>query len=190
MRLLLLFLFLAYPMLELALLIKVGGLIGIGSLFGIILLTALGGTLTLRHNGFTLLRRMAETMRRGRPPIDSALDGTLVGLAGLLLIAPGLITDALGLILLVPPVRSLLVTWITRHMTVTTYSEPFGRPQPNPQDAEEIESASQPGSQPNPESAPREPRSSRRPRNEPIIIDGEFERLDERTIDPKKSSRD
>lgn len=169
MRQLLLFLFLAYPMLEIALMIKVGGMIGIWPTLAIVIATGLAGVLVLSRHGPAHLRRMSETIAEGHPPVEAALHGALVGFAGLLLIAPGLITDVLGLMLLIAPVRRLMIQRFAHHLHIL---------------------ARQPVSDSATPRAPRQtPRGgrARRPAPGPIIIDGEFERLDERPAGPTRS---
>lgn len=183
MRLLLLFLFLAYPLLEIAVMIKVGGLIGVWPMLGIVLGTIVIGTMALRQHGFTLLQRMAEEMAAGRPPVAAMLEGALVATAGLMLISPGLITDAIGLALLISPLRQ----WIARHFAGKVLFEgatfetsrrpgeddPAARRQDDDREAGTTDAFGRPKG---------EARGSRTP----IVIDGEYERLDEKTIDPKK----
>ncbi len=113
---LLLFLFLAYPLLEIALLIRVGGIIGVLPTLLVIVGTAVLGAAALRRQGLVIMRRAAEAMRAGRPPVEPVMEGALFGLAGFFLIVPGLVSDALGLALLVPPVRHLVARWISRSL--------------------------------------------------------------------------
>ena len=184
MRILLLFLFLAYPVLELALLIKLGSSIGLLALIGIIVATAIVGGLILRNNGLIFLRNMTEAMSEGRPPVGSALDTALIGTAGLMLIAPGLITDLLGAILLIPPVRALLIAW-GRRLFFLGGTDPF------PRDVFRQERPGTPAEPAN-ENAPqaRPFGQQQRPQRTPIVIDGEFERLYERTVKDNPKSPD
>lgn len=180
MRILLLFLFLAYPMLELALLIKAGSAIGIFALLGIIVATAIAGTLVIRNNGLIFLRKVTEAMSEGKPPVGPAFESMLIGTAGMMLIAPGLITDVLGAILLIPPVRAAIIAWCSRYFIVAQ-GDPFGRDgfqrsEPEPANENSPDPAQPFGRQ-------------RQPRREPIVIDGEYERIDERPAgsDPANS---
>lgn len=113
MRLTLLFAFLALPLLEIALLIKAGHKLGVWGVLLLIVATAVLGIVAIRQHGFTMARRMAEAIERGQPPGGAVLEGALVVMAGTLLVAPGLITDALGLFLLIPPLRRLVARWAT-----------------------------------------------------------------------------
>jgi UPF0716 protein FxsA len=180
MRLLLLFLFLAYPMLELALLIKVGSAIGLWLLIGLIFLTAAAGVLVLRRQGLTFLSRMSAAMAEGRPPVAAVFDSALVGTAGMLLIAPGLITDVLGAVLLLPPARQMIMRWASRFSELPGHDR-FAQPASRPGDAgtDEREAARHPG----------DGRfdKGRHERRTPIVIEGEYERIDERTVEPKKT---
>lgn len=108
MRLGLFLLFLAVPVIELALLIKVGQNIGVWPTIGIVVGTALVGGTIFHRQGFQTLQKATQAVQQGRPPIDPMIDGAFLLLAGGLLVSPGLITDALGLALLVPAIRRFI----------------------------------------------------------------------------------
>lgn len=116
MRLGLLLVLLSLPLIELALLIKVGQWIGFWPTMLILIGTAIGGGLVLHQQGFAALNRMLAEMREGRPPIEAAVDGAFILFAGMLLITPGLITDTCGLLLLVSPLRRAFARWLLRRM--------------------------------------------------------------------------
>jgi UPF0716 protein FxsA len=184
MRLLLLFLFLAYPLLEIAVMIKVGGAIGVWPLLGIIVATVALGTAALHRHGFTMLQRMAEDMAAGRPPVGAMMEGALVAMAGLMLIAPGLITDVLGLALLIPPLRRWLADRISGRLPFEGAAVESSR-----RTEDELPDTGEPeidGRFREPSDARHRPAGQRAART-PIVIDGEYERIDERTIDPDKS---
>ena len=103
--------FVAVPLLELALLIKVGQSIGFWSTMAIIVGTAALGVAVMRSHGLKAMQRAQASLAEGKPPVQSVVDGTFVLFAGLLLISPGLITDLAGLLLLIPPVRRLVGNW-------------------------------------------------------------------------------
>lgn len=111
MPLLFLLLLIGVPSAEIALLIEVGGLIGLWPTLLAILLTALVGTGLVRAQGMETLARARVAMDQGRAPVAEALTGICLLLAGALLLAPGFITDAVGLALLMPPVRRVLALW-------------------------------------------------------------------------------
>jgi UPF0716 protein FxsA len=85
--------------------IKVASWLGIGETIGLLLLISVFGMWLVKRQGIGVLRRMREQTNAGRVPGNEIVDGVLLLLAGALLIPPGFITDAAGLLLLVPPVR-------------------------------------------------------------------------------------
>ena len=102
----------AFPLLELAVLLWAGRAIGVWPVLGIVVGTAILGLLVLRWQGFTIVRRTVQAVRAGEPPAQTMLDSAATCVGGLLLITPGLIADALGLLLLVPPVRTGVASWL------------------------------------------------------------------------------
>lgn len=105
-------LFTLVPLLELYLLIKVGSYLGAETTIMLIVLTGGVGALMARMQGFQVLVQIRERFRDGRVPADELLAGGLIVVGGLLLVTPGLLTDAVGLALLLPFVRSRVVQWI------------------------------------------------------------------------------
>ena len=106
--------FIAVPLVELAILIKIGQYLGVMGTLGVVVLTGLLGSALAASQGSRALRQIREDMMAGRMPAQSILDGGLVLAAGLLLITPGLLTDSVGFFLLVPPGRRLLRRLLTR----------------------------------------------------------------------------
>ncbi len=104
----LLLLFTVVPLVELALLIKLGQAVGLGNTLAVVILTGLIGAALARAEGFGVLRRIQMELASGQLPGDSLLDGALVLAGGLLLLTPGLITDTFGLVLLLPFSRRLV----------------------------------------------------------------------------------
>jgi len=102
-------LILLLPLLEIAGFVIVGGEIGVLPTLALIILTALGGIWLLRRQGVDTIRRAQDRLNRGEPPVREAFDGLCLALAGVLLIIPGFITDAAGLLLFLPPVRASLL---------------------------------------------------------------------------------
>lgn len=111
MRLFLLILFIAMPLMEIAVLIQLGQIIGFWMTILLVIATAVIGTTVLHAQGFSVLRRANETLRRGAPPIEPVAEGVLLIVAGAFLLTPGLITDSLGAILLIPPFRQWIARW-------------------------------------------------------------------------------
>lgn len=106
------------PLVELYLLIQVGSEIGALPTIGLSILTAVIGTFLVRVQGFSILLRVRETVDRGEVPAIEVLDGALLLIAGVLLLLPGFITDALGFLLLVPPLRRFLILRFVRVIPV------------------------------------------------------------------------
>ncbi len=112
----LLFLFIAIPAVELVLLIKLGGLIGLLPTVAIIFVTgALGATLA-RWQGVTVLRDIQTQMAQGQLPASAMFDGVIILLAGALLLTPGFLTDIVGFLSLVPGVRQVFKTAIRKRI--------------------------------------------------------------------------
>ncbi|NQU62627.1 MAG: FxsA family protein [Rhodospirillales bacterium] len=102
------FAFVAVPIIEIALFIKVGGFIGFWPTIGIVLLTALIGTALLRHQGLATLMSAQKNLEEGRFPLDEVFDGLCLVVAGALLLTPGFFTDAVGFALFISPLRMVL----------------------------------------------------------------------------------
>lgn len=100
------------PLIEIAVFIQVGGYIGLWPTLVIIVLTAVAGTALLRQQGLATLRRAQSEMEAGRMPVRELFDGVCILAAGALLLTPGFVTDAVGLALMVPPVRAVLGRWL------------------------------------------------------------------------------
>lgn len=112
----LLLLFVAMPLIELAILIQIGTMIGIWPTIGIVLLTGTAGALLARSQGTQVLRKIRTEMSVGRVPTGSLIDGLMVLIGGIVLLTPGVLTDLLGLALLLPVTRSRLKGAIRKRM--------------------------------------------------------------------------
>ena len=104
------------PVIEIAVFIEIGGRIGLWPTIGLIVLTALVGTALLRHQGLSTLARARASLDQGKLPMRELLDGVCLLIAGVLLLTPGFVTDAVGALLLVPPLRWPLQVWAVRWM--------------------------------------------------------------------------
>jgi UPF0716 protein FxsA len=113
---LLVLVFIGMPLLEIAVFIEVGGMIGVWPTIGLTIATALAGSLMLRHQGLTALMRARAQMDRGELPARELFEGMFLVLAGALLLVPGFVTDAVGLLLFFPPFRRLLRQLIARQV--------------------------------------------------------------------------
>src|SRR5690606_33567127 len=101
-------LFIAIPIAELALLVWLGGLIGFWPTMGLVVLTGVAGASLARVSGVKVLTQIRAEVAAGRMPVGHMLDGALVLTGGLLLLTPGLLSDVMGLALLVPGSRTMI----------------------------------------------------------------------------------
>ena len=101
----LLILFIAIPLLELALLIKIGALIGTFNTILLILITGILGAALTKQQGLGVITRIREDMALGRVPSDELFNGVCILVGGFLLLTPGLLTDAFGFSLLITSAR-------------------------------------------------------------------------------------
>jgi UPF0716 protein FxsA len=152
--------FIVVPMLELLLLIKVGQGIGALPTLALVVGTALTGAFIISRQSLAVVSRTLEALSEGRAPVEPVVDGLFLLVAGALMLTPGLITDVVALALLVPPLRRLIaraaVRWALRRTKVhiETFTSGTG------------------------------PRGGRPSRDDGSVIEGEFERIDERPIRP------
>lgn len=105
MPLILFFIFIAVPLIEIALFIQIGSLIGLWPTLATVVATAVIGTWLLRQQGFTVLKQAQESAARNELPLEPIIHGVFLLAAGLLMLTPGFFTDAIGFALLIPPVR-------------------------------------------------------------------------------------
>lgn len=108
----LLILFLVVPIIEIYLLIEVGGLIGVLPTIGLVVLTAVIGASLLRSQGSETYLRFNRALSEGRMPANEILEGVALLIGGALLLTPGFFTDAIGFICLLPFTRRPLVKFI------------------------------------------------------------------------------
>ncbi|MFT5888482.1 MAG: UPF0716 protein FxsA [Zhongshania sp.] len=102
-------LFVILPVLEMWLLIEVGGLIGSLPTIGMVLLTAVVGAALLKQQGVETLTRAQQRLNSGQVPATEILEGLLLAVGGALLLTPGFVTDAIGFVCLIGPLRRVVV---------------------------------------------------------------------------------
>jgi UPF0716 protein FxsA len=123
MPLLLVALFIAVPIAELAVIIQVGQAIGVWWTIAILVADSILGSLLMRSQGRAVWRRFNAALQAGRAPAREVADGVLVILGGALLLTPGFLTDVFGLLFLLPPtraaIRRVFLRQAMRRMTVT-----------------------------------------------------------------------
>jgi UPF0716 protein FxsA len=117
-------LFLVVPLVELAVIIQVGQWLGVADTIVLLVLMSIAGAWLAKREGLAVLRRIQRQLERQRMPGAELLDAALILLAGALLLTPGFVTDAVGLLLLLPPVRVALRRALRRYLArrfVITY---------------------------------------------------------------------
>lgn len=115
-----LIIFVFIPLTELYVLIEVGDRIGAFATIWLVVLTAVIGGWLVRKQGMGILFRIRHQMEQGEAPAIEMLEGAVLALMGILLLLPGFITDALGFLLLIPPLRRFLVLeFLKRSGTMT-----------------------------------------------------------------------
>jgi UPF0716 protein FxsA len=107
-----------WPIAEIAMFVQVAQWIGVLETFAVMIAISLGGAWLVKRQGVGTLARMRHELDDGRIPTGPMTDGGLLALAGFLLLVPGFITDGFGLLLLLPPVRAAVRTWLGRRFRV------------------------------------------------------------------------
>ncbi len=100
--------FAVIPVIELALLIKVGSIIGTMNTISIVILTAIIGAYMVKLEGLSVMSRIQKNMQEGIFPAEELIDGMMILLAGALLLTPGFFTDVIGFFMVIPVSRNFL----------------------------------------------------------------------------------
>ena len=107
-------LFIAVPLIEIAVMIQVGSWLGVLNTLALLILISVLGAWLVKRQGVGLLRRVQGELAAGRVPATALVDGALLLVAGTMLLLPGFVTDFFGLLLLLPPVRAGIRSWLRR----------------------------------------------------------------------------
>lgn len=107
--------FLIIPLLELYVLIRIGSMIGIWPVLLGMVLTSVSGAILLRTQGISTWRRLQEAIARGDVPALEMLEGAILLIASVLLLAPGFLSDVIGLVCLIPLIRRGLARYLLLH---------------------------------------------------------------------------
>lgn len=125
MRLLLVLAFVVVPLVELAVILQVRSAIGLEWTLLLLLAVSLVGAAVVRREGARAWRAFRGAVASGRPPATEVADGAMLLVGGTLLLTPGFVTDAVGLVLVLPPTRALLRRRLTaavaRRLVVRTF---------------------------------------------------------------------
>ncbi|MDC9822432.1 FxsA family protein [Devosia sp. ZB163] len=111
-------LFLLVPLIEIAFFVVIGGAIGLWPTLAGVLIMAVAGSLILRWQGLSIINEIRSSVGHGQLPARALADAMMIGLAGILLLTPGYFTDLLGLLLLIPPVRSAIYAYLRSRVKV------------------------------------------------------------------------
>lgn len=109
-----------WPLIEIALFVLIGGAIGLWPTLAWVIGTAVFGSWLIRRQGQRAQFALRHGLAAMSDPVSPAAHGTMLVFAGILLILPGFLTDAIGLLLLLPPVRNMLASPITARFSVRT----------------------------------------------------------------------
>ncbi|MGN6489566.1 MAG: FxsA family protein [Devosia sp.] len=112
--------FLIVPLIEIACFVLIGNAIGLWPTLAGVLLMAVAGSLILRWQGLALLNEIRSSMGRGQLPARALADAMMVAIAGVLLLLPGYFSDLIGILLLLPPVRTLLYRFLASRVQVVS----------------------------------------------------------------------
>ncbi|EMC2456480.1 membrane protein FxsA [Vibrio cholerae] len=129
----LLFLFIAVPVIEIALFIQVGGVLGVWPTIALVLLTAIIGASLVRSQGLQTLLTVQQRLAQGQLPAQQILEGVMLAVAGVLLLTPGFFTDILGMLVLLPAPRAYFAKQLMSRVVVgNIHASGAGFEQPNP----------------------------------------------------------
>lgn len=135
------FLLLAIPLAEIAAFVIIGGQIGVLATLGLVVATAVAGSILLRAQGFGLLTRIRNEVDAGRVPARDLVHGVMIMVAGVLLLTPGFVTDSAGLLLFIPGVRDAIWAFLKSRIVVVGAggTDPRTRPDQGRQDGRTID---------------------------------------------------
>ncbi len=124
---LLFILFLLVPLLEIYLLIQVGGIIGALPTVFMVVFTAVLGGLLLRHQGLYTIAKVQTSLAQGELPTIAMLEGVVLLISGALLLTPGFFTDTIGFLGLIPPLRRWLILKVIERGIIHATRPPHGQ---------------------------------------------------------------
>ena len=113
------------PLLEIAGFIVVGRQIGVFATIGLIILSTVLGAVLLRIQGFGLMTRIRQTMEQGGMPGRELVHGFMILVAGFLLVAPGFISDIIGLLLFIPAIRDIAWNFLRSRIIIVGQGQDF-----------------------------------------------------------------
>jgi UPF0716 protein FxsA len=122
--------FFVVPILELFVLLQVGEAIGVWNTIGLLILMSILGGWLMKREGIGVVRRMQTALDAGRVPGTELVDGFLILFGGALMLTPGFLSDIVGMLLLVPPVRAVVRRVAARRLRIIAVTRASGRGMP------------------------------------------------------------
>jgi UPF0716 protein FxsA len=160
--------FVGLPIIEMWLLLKIGAVIGPLPTIAMVVTTAVIGAALLKQQGLDTLTRAQQRMSSGQVPATEILEGLMLAVGGALLLTPGFVTDAIGFVCLIAPLRKMLVAALIKRGVMQVQANQFsGGPSPFGTADQEF------GTRPNvpPQDTPPEDRSV-----DSVIIEGDYKK--------------
>ncbi|WP_162045418.1 FxsA family protein [Vibrio taketomensis] len=121
----LLLLFILVPIIEIGLFIQVGGFLGLWPTIALVLITAFVGASLVRSQGLQTLMNVQNRLQQGELPAQQIVEGVMLAVAGVLLLTPGFMTDALGMLILLPAPRAVIAKYLMSKMVVRSVGGGF-----------------------------------------------------------------
>ncbi|GAB2642884.1 FxsA family protein [Vibrio panuliri] len=121
----LLLLFILVPIIEIGLFIQVGGFLGLWPTIALVLITAFVGASLVRSQGLQTLLNVQNRLQQGELPAQQIFEGVMLAVAGVLLLTPGFMTDALGMLVLLPAPRAAIAKYLMSKMVVKSVGGGF-----------------------------------------------------------------
>jgi len=108
-------LFIVIPIVEIVLFIKIGSLLGLWLTILVVVLTAILGTNLVKSQGLNAIKQVQSSFLQGQDIARSLINGTLILIAGVLLLTPGFFTDFIGITFLIPVTRNMWISYGIKH---------------------------------------------------------------------------
>ncbi|MFA0088516.1 FxsA family protein [Vibrio sp. 10N.261.51.F12] len=121
----LLLLFICVPIIEIGLFIQVGGFLGLWPTIGLVLITAFVGATLVRSQGLQTLMSVQNRLQQGEMPAQQIVEGVMLAVSGVLLLTPGFMTDAMGMVVLIPGPRAMIAKYLMSKVAVNTMQSGF-----------------------------------------------------------------
>jgi UPF0716 protein FxsA len=121
----LLLLFIFVPIIEIGLFIQVGGFLGLWPTIGLVLLTVVVGASLVRSQGLQTLMSVQSKLQQGEMPAQQIVEGVMLAVSGVLLLTPGFMTDAMGMLVLLPAPRAAIAKYLMSKVVVKSVSGGF-----------------------------------------------------------------